>query len=195
MKKVTSIIYGPRQRLEHIRTEHCVPVTIKIYETICKYPNYFKYFNPFLSPFVSPEDIYNTYLDAIPVPEQSYLGKLTYFMFNENNIIGQIAAFQSPDRPSTNVNLGYFLFPDALGHGYMQEAVKMIEPELFTNQRVDKINLEICTENHASLKVAQKTGYTQHPQTEKTYIDFQTGDLMDSYIYYKLKSDWQKIRG
>ena len=78
----------------------------------------------------------------------------------EGEIVGEIEFF-----PITHYLVGYELsyqlFGDRhAGHGYVSEAVRLLVGYLFGLKRVNRLQLNIHPQNHASRRVAEKCGFT-----------------------------------
>ena len=79
---------------------------------------------------------------------------------SEGEIVGEIEFF-----PITHYLVGYELsyqlFGDRhAGHGYVSEAVRLLVGYLFGLKRVNRLQLNIHPQNHASRRVAEKCGFT-----------------------------------
>jgi [ribosomal protein S5]-alanine N-acetyltransferase len=57
--------------------------------------------------------------------------------------------------------LGYGLAPDAVGNGYMTEAVKRIAEIAFTDLALHRIEVNIMPRNSPSLAVAERAGFVR----------------------------------
>ena len=66
---------------------------------------------------------------------------------------------------STNIcDIGYDLYPDFEGKGYMSEAMKAILVFARTNMNINRINACIYISNAKSIKIAEKFGFTFNGQ-------------------------------
>lgn len=63
-------------------------------------------------------------------------------------------------RSLDTVDLSVFVAPAYQHQGYATEATKLIETELFLNQKMKRITIMDKTENKVSSKIAEKLGYT-----------------------------------
>lgn len=79
-----------------------------------------------------------------------------YFIVLNDEIIGNCAA-HTVDMKNRKAELGYWLVGDHRGQGYMMEAVKLLEQELFKNG-INKIIIHNDVRNTGSVNVAKKPG-------------------------------------
>jgi len=80
-----------------------------------------------------------------------------YFIILNNEIIGNCGA-NSVDIKNKKAELGYWLAHDYRGHGYMIEAIRLLEQELFRND-FNKIIIYNDVLNKDSVNVAKNLGY------------------------------------
>jgi RimJ/RimL family protein N-acetyltransferase len=65
------------------------------------------------------------------------------------------------------VNVGYYLFPDARGKGYASRAVELLLHYLSRHTRHSVATLVIHPENTRSLELARRLGFVQRGEMEK----------------------------
>jgi RimJ/RimL family protein N-acetyltransferase len=63
------------------------------------------------------------------------------------------------DRDEARCNIGYYLAREARGRGVITHAVRMLSRWAFDNLPVDRIEIPVIVENHASRRVAERAGY------------------------------------
>ena len=80
-----------------------------------------------------------------------------YAVVLNDTIIGMCGAVVV-DKTNKKAELGYWLAKDYRGHGYIMEAVKTLEQELFKNG-FNKIIIHTDVLNKNSVNVAKKSGY------------------------------------
>jgi ribosomal-protein-alanine N-acetyltransferase len=68
--------------------------------------------------------------------------------------------FHRWDRSNGRCELGYDLYPDHRGKGYMLEALKAICAFARSNMKVKSIDARIYIDNEKSVKLAEKLGFT-----------------------------------
>lgn len=92
--------------------------------------------------------------------------------------------------------IGYWMSDDAVGHGYMSEAVRALESEAF-RQGINRIIIRNDTRNTRSANVAKRCGYQLDGIMRQDRWDERWQSFVDSNVWSKLKSDWeaeQKIK-
>ena len=89
--------------------------------------------------------------------------------------------------------LGYILDKACWGQGFVAEAVGAAVGYGFDVLKLHRIWLEIDPRNHASIRVAEKTGFMAEGHFRKSF--FLNGEYFDSVYYAILYEDWLKTRG
>ena len=87
--------------------------------------------------------------------------------------------------------IGYWLATDAVGHGYMQEAVHGLEAEAF-KAGINRIIIRNDTQNLRSAHVSKRCGYILEGIMRQDAWDDYHQRLRDTNIWSKLKSDWDR---
>lgn len=90
------------------------------------------------------------------------------------------------------VNLGYFIFPQYWGKGYVTEAVNLLMDYAFLYLDVIKVESGCLHANIGSLKVMEKVGMTRESYLVKHM--YYNGKLHDRVDYRMLKEEWLAIR-
>lgn len=90
-----------------------------------------------------------------------------------------------------SAEIGFWLSDDAVGHGYMQEAVRALESEAFKNG-INRIIIRNDTQNVRSVHVAKRCGYILDGVMRQDIWDDYHQHLRDTNIWSKLKSEWEK---
>ena len=85
-----------------------------------------------------------------------------------------------------NAELGYWLDIDYTGKGIMQEAISLLEKELF-NKGLVKIIIKADTQNDKSAQVAKKLGYTLEATLKKDQFIETFNELRDFNLFSKIK--------
>ncbi|MBR5576792.1 MAG: GNAT family N-acetyltransferase [Bacteroidaceae bacterium] len=104
---------------------------------------------------------------------------LNYIIYNN---YGDEAGFISAEptmNPMTNMptwNMGYAVHPTHRQRGYATSAVNALTNFLLHNFSLQNVMLDICEENHHSIKVAQKCGFRK-PNDGMGYFDMQNPEL------------------
>lgn len=103
----------------------------------------------------SPKDIHNFLIQSDKKWEKD--SAYEYFIVLNDEIIGACGAVVV-DKINKKAELGYWLANDYRGNGYVMEAVRLLEQELFKNG-FNKIIILNDVLNAASVNVARKSGY------------------------------------
>ena len=82
---------------------------------------------------------------------------------------------------------------DAVGHGYMQEALKILEKEAF-NAGLNRIWLWNDTQNIRSVNVTKRLNYHLDGVMRQDAWDEVHQRFRDTNVWSKLKSEWEKER-
>lgn len=91
---------------------------------------------------------------------------------------------QGIDKKNYAAAIGYFLSQDQTGKGYMSDAVKVLEKEIFA-QGIMRIEIRCDRENRASANVAIRNGYEHEATLKKALYTY--GEFHDEEIYVKHK--------
>lgn len=93
-----------------------------------------------------------------------------------------------------SAEIGYWLSNDAVGYGYMSEAIKALESTAF-KKGLNRITIRTDTQNVRSDNVAQNCGYHLEGTLRSSRWDERHKRFSDIHIWSKLKSEWniQKI--
>ena len=89
--------------------------------------------------------------------------------------------------------IGYWLADEAVGHGYMSEAVHALESAGF-QAGINRIIIRNDTQNLRSAHVSERCGYVLEGIMRQDTWDSYHQRLRDTNIWAKLKSDWERCR-
>lgn len=133
----------------------------------------------------SPEDVFKDFLLGAVQRGLNEQSRYEYMVLRDNKYIGHLGVFNI-DRKNAKVELGYWLYKEYTGNGYMSEALALLEKHLFAIG-VNRIEIKIGNINEESNKMAKCANYIY----EGSLREFKTfrGDFYDLNIYSKLKSD------
>ena len=92
------------------------------------------------------------------------------------------------DRTNNIAEIGYDLWHECWGQGYMKEALKCAIESSFTNMGLNRINAFVALDNVNSVKLLEKLGF----KNEGIYRDKHLfrGQYYDHYFFSLLKRDW-----
>jgi len=85
------------------------------------------------------------------------------------------------------VQIGWYAHPDATGHGYTTEAVQLLVDYLTATKKQHRIHLVIVPENGASVRIAEKTGFTREGIVRGAF--FNDGRNHDVVLYSLVRDD------
>lgn len=103
-----------------------------------------------------------------------------------HKVIGEIVLYDF--RFQKQADIGYRLNKDYWGKGFAPEAGQAIVKTAFEAIELDRIQLRCFTNNHGSIRVAQKLGFTQEGMIRKGAI---LGVMTDYYIFGLLREDYE----
>ncbi len=89
-----------------------------------------------------------------------------------------------------SAEIGYWLSDDAVGHGYMSEAVSALENTAF-KKGVNRIMIGCDVENVRSINVPKRCGYRLEGVLRSNIWDKRWQSFRDTQIWSKLRSEWQ----
>lgn len=98
-----------------------------------------------------------------------------------------------PDWDVPRIEVGYFLVREFTGKGYATEAAKAVIRYAFEQLGVLRIDLRCAADNTASIRVAERCGFTQEG-CFRQYHRKKDGTLVDMLWYGLLLSEWQNMR-
>jgi RimJ/RimL family protein N-acetyltransferase len=83
--------------------------------------------------------------------------------------------------------IGYALAPEARGRGIATRALELVTRYALEDLGLDRVELQISTDNDASIRVAEKCGYRREGVLRSLYI--KPGRRGDFVIYSRLPTD------
>jgi len=113
-----------------------------------------------------------------------------YYIMENNKIVGEIG-FASIDQEKKSAYIDYWLISSVRGHGLIDKFLPYIEGLAFNMLKLKQVVLGIDVDNIASLKIAERNGYTLNgiSKSGKVWVD---GSLHDECEYVKQKTEWLK---
>ena len=117
--------------------------------------------------------------------------KIEYGIYIGAEYAGNIGVFSiNQDRKSAEI--GYWLSDKFLRHGYMTEAVKVIEKEFFTGGGLNRIVIRCDEKNPASEGVIKKCAYKYEGCAREEVYSKHFKSFRNMRIFSKLKSEFKK---
>ncbi len=105
----------------------------------------------------------------------------------EDNVLGAIGAAMDPPRVAASV--GYWLAPEARGHGYATMATRLLCQWLFETFALGRIELTTDPENFASQRVAERCGFQKEGLLRSHLRHLGTGERRDSLMWSLLPGE------
>lgn len=138
-----------------------------------------------------PEDEYGYLINHVQKNWNEGSG-FAYIVRNKDTkaFAGLIDFFRYDDKSKTS-EIGYWLINEAVGHGYITEAVRAIEKTVF-KQGVNRIQIRNDTRNIRSLNVPKRCGYHLDGTIRAAAWASYFQDYRDENVWSKLKSEWEE---
>ena len=169
------------------------PPTFKLAEEIFKKidlsRNTLRDWLPWVDGTKRPEDNFTSWVVRQAKKWQEGKG-FAYLIRNKETkaILGAID-LMSCDETHKSGEIGYWMSNDAVGHGYMSEAVRALENVAFQHG-FNRIIIQNDTENIRSINVPKRCGYHLDGVMRQEKWDERWHSFRDTNIWSKLKSDW-----
>ncbi|MCL2197806.1 MAG: GNAT family N-acetyltransferase [Defluviitaleaceae bacterium] len=112
-------------------------------------------------------------------PHDDFIGSIGYTI-SDTTSLGKI------------VHMGYMMFPEYHGRGYMTEAVKAVIDFAFTRDNVIRITTGCHAENIASRRVIEKSRFRK--EAEKIKAVYHDGKMKDRLEYAINKDDVKELK-
>lgn len=91
-----------------------------------------------------------------------------------------------------NMEIGYWLRPDAEGHGYVTEAVSLITRFAFRHMRAERVTIRCNSKNLRSAAVPPRGGFI-HEATLRHDRREADGNLGDTELFAMTRADFDKL--
>jgi len=95
--------------------------------------------------------------------------------------IGAIGLHLKKDVRRLTAELGYWLGEEFWGRGIATEAVRAVTAHVFARFDLVRLYAGVFEENHASMRVLEKAGYTREARLRKAVI--KAGRTIDLFLY------------
>ncbi len=87
---------------------------------------------------------------------------------------------------------GYWLRPDAVGHGYTTEAARLMMTFAFDHVRAERLEIRCDTQNVRSAAVPKRLGFV-HEATLRCARRNTDNELGDSHVFALTRTDFEKL--
>lgn len=181
---------------ERIVLEHPARPTFKLaeklYEVVDKSRDTLREWFPWVDKTNSAEDEYNYYLVGVCQKKWENKSAFGYLIYQKKTrkILGNINLC-SVDEKNHSAEIGYWLAKDAVGYGYMQEAIRALEKVAFS-VGINRIVIKNDVKNLRSTRVAERSGYIFEGIMRQDAWDECHNCFRNTNIWSKLKSEWKK---
>lgn len=146
-------------------------VAMESYDTISRYLNFIFDF--------SPESYYN-YLLSCENPD-----KFSYIIYDKNNNFMGFIDLHNYSAENKRAEFGYWISDKYTGHGYMREAVALMEKEFSKTLGIQKFIIRTHFENVKSQNVALKSGYELEAVLKRHSYCKYDDKIVDMNLYAK----------
>lgn len=136
-----------------------------------------------------PEDEYKYLVNWVQKHWEEGSG-FAYIVRNKETkaFVGLIDFFRYDEKSKTS-EIAYWLIDEAVGHGYITEAVRVIEKTVF-KQGVNRIQIRTDTRNIRSSNIPKRCGYYLDGIIRAAEWADYFQDYRDVNVFSKLKSEW-----
>jgi ribosomal-protein-serine acetyltransferase len=111
-----------------------------------------------------------------------------FTIFHEGEVAGSIA-LMNYEALNRVAEIGYWIRSDLAGRGLMAEAARAVCEFGFAEAGLHRIELKAWTENPASIRIAEKLGFTREGLLREA--SWAQAGFQDMYIYGLLESEWK----
>jgi RimJ/RimL family protein N-acetyltransferase len=115
--------------------------------------------------------------------------KVEYGIFINKEYIGNISIFDINEEKKS-CEIGYWLSSSHIRNGYMTEAVKILEKQVFEKLKLNRIQIKCDERNEASFGVAKKCDYKYEGKLREVSFSEYFNDFRNMLIFSKLKSEY-----
>ncbi|MFM2482731.1 GNAT family N-acetyltransferase; N-acetyltransferase [Celerinatantimonas sp. YJH-8] len=128
-----------------------------IHEAVCRDGARLTYYLPWITNLYSLSEVIHSQREAASQFEHFH-DELRYILFPQDSsqFLGTISLIKGENVP---FSLGYWLSHDALGCGYITEAVNLLSEYAHHLLSIDQIQIRVAASNGPSRRVAQRCGY------------------------------------
>ena len=177
------------ERLVLRQTRPTMEMAELIFNTVDANREHLRPFSPWEKNDDSVESCLKYLKDKEPKTEAGDRVEYGIFIKDPDTYIGNIQVFNI-SRENRCGEFGYWLTKDATGHGYMREAVHILEKECFTGLNLHRIQITCDVLNEASTKVIKACGYTYEGTLREDMVDEYRDTMRNTLMFSKLRSEY-----
>jgi ribosomal-protein-alanine N-acetyltransferase len=123
-------------------------------------------------------------------PEEKNFNRWGIVRKEDNNLIGT-CGFHCWDKTNNIAEIGYDLWHEYWGQGYMAEALEAAIHSGFQNMKLNRIQAYVALENDRSSALLKKLGFTNEGIIRDKHLFH--GSYYDHYCFSILKREWTKV--
>lgn len=179
------------QRLILRQTRPTWEIAETIFQAVDECRDYLKPFGSWEKYDDSPESCLNYLKKAAPKTEAGELVEYGIYIKGIDTYIGNIQVFDI-SKENRSGEFGYWLAEKATGHGYMREAIGILEKECFLFLNLNRIQISCNALNEASIKVIKACGYTYEAILRENQFDEYMNSMRNTMVFSKLKQEYVK---
>ena len=184
MKKPKNKLVGERIELNLLKP------TLKLAEEIfAVVEDNHKHLAPWLSWEKETKKVEDTFKYLLSMHEDNKNGtNYTYGIYIDNEYIGNVGIFDY-DKKKQSTEIGFWLSRRYIKKGYMTEAVKILEKELFNTLDLNRIQIRCDDKNKGSEGVIKKCGYKLEGKSREDTVCDYTKTFRSTLVFSKLKRE------
>jgi ribosomal-protein-serine acetyltransferase len=101
--------------------------------------------------------------------------------------------FRAPDWSLRSFEIGYWLRPAAVGHGFVTEAVQLLVDLAFGHLEARRVLISCDPRNEPSRKVAERAGFVREGRLRNAALA-PDGEPRDALVFALVPEDWHRLR-
>jgi ribosomal-protein-serine acetyltransferase len=113
---------------------------------------------------------------------------IEWCMFANDRLCGSMR-LNYVDHENRKIELAYFLGAEFLGRGIVTQAARVVIAYAFETLGFRRIHLQCATDNHPSIRVAERLGFTCEQELHR-FEELEHG-WVNHYIYGLMRDQWQ----
>lgn len=115
----------------------------------------------------------------------------TVFVVKYEEKTAGLIGYKDTDALNKRTEIGYWLSERFRGKGLVTQACKALIQHAFTEMAIHRVQLKVAVNNHKSIAVAKRLGFTQEGRERDG--ELLASGFTDLYVYGILKSEWINI--
>ncbi len=145
---------------------------------------------PWVNYIQSIDDEKKYLFDAMKDWDECRIFDFAIFLNETDHYLGNIGIHHISWK-NKSCEIGYWILGEFEGNGFISEAVRVIENELFA-LGFNRIQIRCNSKNKKSANVPSRLGYVLEGTLREDSIE--NGAFRDTYVFGKLKTEWRKAQ-